>query len=200
MLAEQDITSLLHRHANGDRAVLDQLIPLVYSELHRIAGAQLRRENREHTLQPTALINEAWMRLAKSTMPELENRAHFLGIAAQAMRQILVDHARRRKAGKRDGGIKVELNPAISIDQQPDDALLALDGALLILERNDPPKARLIEMRFFGGFTAEETAQVLGMTVDSVRGQLRMAQAWLRREMARELNLDAANPDSKSRT
>ena len=200
MLAEQDITSLLHRHANGDRAALDQLIPLVYSELHRIAGAQLRREHREHTLQPTALINEAWMRLAKSAMPEMENRAHFLGIAAQAMRQILVDHARRRNAGKRDGGIKVELNPAISIDQQPDDALLALDGALMILERNDPAKARLIEMRFFGGFTAEETAQVLGMTVDSVRGQLRMAQAWLRREMARELNLDSANPDSKNRT
>ncbi len=200
MLAEQDITSLLHRHANGDRAALDQLIPLVYAELHRIAGAQLRREHHEHTLQPTALINEAWMRLAKSTLPEMENRAHFLGIAAQAMRQILVDHARRRKAGKRDGGIQIELNPAISIEQQPDDALLALDGALQSLERKDPAKARLIEMRFFGGFTAEETAQVLGMTVDSVRGQLRMAQAWLRREMARELNFHAANPDSKTRT
>ena len=109
MLSEQDITSLLHRHANGDREALDALIPLVYAELHRIAGAQIRREHREHTLQPTALINEAWMRLAKSNMPELEGRAHFLGIAAQAMRQILVDHARRRKAGKRDGGIRVDV-------------------------------------------------------------------------------------------
>src|SRR3954465_7278620 len=105
MLTEQDITVLLNRHANGDREALDALMPLVYSELHRIAGAHIRREHREHTLQPTALINEAWMRLAKGTIPEVESRAHFLGIAAQAMRQILVDHARRRKAGKRDGGI-----------------------------------------------------------------------------------------------
>ena len=183
MLSEQDITSLLHRHANGDREALDALIPLVYAELHRIAGAQIRREHREHTLQPTALINEAWMRLAKSNMPELEGRAHFLGIAAQAMRQILVDHARRRKAGKRDGGIRVELSPAIRSGEEPDDSLLALDSALKVLEKNDPKKARMVEMRFFGGFTAEETAGILGLTVDTVRGQLRMAQAWLRKEM-----------------
>ena len=116
------------------------------------------------------------------------------------MRQILVDHARRRKVGKRDGGLKVELNPGIAADKQPDDALLALDGALKILDRNDPGKARLVEMRFFGGFTAEESAQILQLTVDSVRGQLRMAQVWLRREMAKELNPDVANPDNKTCT
>jgi len=191
MLTEQDITVLLNRHANGDREALDALMPLVYSELHRIAGAHIRREHREHTLQPTALINEAWMRLAKGTIPEVESRAHFLGIAAQAMRQILVDHARRRKAGKRDGGIRVELTPAISNSEEPDDALLALDGALKILEQRDATKAKLIEMRFFGGFTAEESAEILGMTVDSVRGQLRMAQAWLKKELSKELKTDS---------
>lgn len=194
MLNEQDITVLLNRHANGDRAALDALMPLVYSELHRIAGAQIRRENREHTLQATALINEAWMRLAKGSVPEVESRAHFLGIAAQAMRQILVDHARRRKAGKRDGGIRVELTPGITDNREPDDALLALDGVLKALELKDATKAKLIEMRFFGGFTAEETAEITGMTVDSVRGQLRMAQAWLKKEMARELSIGAAAP------
>jgi RNA polymerase sigma factor (TIGR02999 family) len=127
------------------------------------------------------------MRLAKGAIPEMESRAHFLGIAAQAMRQILVDHARRRKAGKRDGGIRVELTPSISNSDEPDDALLALDGALKILEQRDATKAKLIEMRFFGGFTAEESAEILGMTVDSVRGQLRMAQAWLKKELSKEL-------------
>lgn len=189
MALEQEITILLQRHAQGDPAAINQLMPLVYSALHRIAGAQLRRERKEHTLQPTALINEAWLRLNKTSTPEFQNRAHFLGIAAQAMRQILVDHARRRNAGKRDGGIRVELHPAISAHQQPDDALLALDGALKALERKDAAKARMVEMRFFGGFTAEETAAALGITVDSVRGQLRMAQAWLRREMAKEPGL-----------
>jgi RNA polymerase sigma-70 factor (ECF subfamily) len=123
------------------------------------------------------------MRLAKSNVPEVESRAHFLGIAAQAMRQILVDHARRRKAGKRDGGIRVELTPSLTSSEEPDDALLALDAALKILEAKDARKAKLIEMRFFGGFTAEETADLMGLSVDTVRGQLRMAQAWLRKEM-----------------
>ncbi len=190
MLDAHEITSLLQRHVGGDKAVLDQIIPLVYGELHRIANSQLRRESQGHTLQPTALINEAWIRLSKN-MPEMESRAHFLGIAAQAMRQVLVDHARRRRAGKRDGGIRVDLNPSIAAGEQPDDSLLALDGALKILETNDPAKARLIEMRFFGGFTAEESAEVLGLTVDAVRGQLRMAQAWLKREMTRQLHLTA---------
>jgi RNA polymerase sigma-70 factor (ECF subfamily) len=187
MLIEQEITTLLRRHQDGDPNAVEQLLPLVYSELHRIAGSQLRKERKEHTLQATALINEAWMRLNQAS-PEFQSRAHFLGIAAQAMRQILVDHARRRNAGKRDGGIRVQLSHAIPTTDEPDDALLALDGALKNLEKKDPNKARMIEMRFFGGFTAEETAAALGMSVDAVRGQLRMAQAWLRREMSKELS------------
>lgn len=188
MLIEQEITTLLRRHQDGDPNAVEQLLPLVYSELHRIAGSQLRKERKEHTLQATALINEAWMRLNQAS-PEFQSRAHFLGIAAQAMRQILVDHARRRNAGKRDGGIRVQLSHAIPTTDEPDDALLALDGALKNLEKKDPNKARMIEMRFFGGFTAEETAAALCMSVDAVRGQLRMAQAWLRREMSKELNV-----------
>jgi RNA polymerase sigma factor (TIGR02999 family) len=180
------VTVLLQRFARGDQSALDQVLPIVYSELRRLAAGYLRNERPNHTLQPTALINEAYARLVGQSHPDFESRAHFVGVAAQIMRQILVDHARSRNAQKRGGDLeKLQLN--VSIDAVADRpwAIIALDDALTQLARMDPTKSRLVEMRFFGGFTAEESAELLQISVSTVRRELRVAQAWLQREIDR---------------
>jgi RNA polymerase sigma-70 factor, ECF subfamily len=180
------LTELLRQVKAGDKGALDHLVPMAYSELRRLADSYLRRERSDHTLQPTALVHEAYMRLVDQEQPDYRNRAHFFGVAAQLMRQILVDHARTRNAGKRGGGgEKVPLDSvAASSDLRPD-AFLDLDRALQKLEERDPRKARVIEMRFFGGLTAEETAELLEVSVETVRRDLRLGQAWLQRDLAR---------------
>jgi RNA polymerase sigma factor (TIGR02999 family) len=187
-MAEQDppITVLLQRFANGDKVALDSLIPLVYTELQRLARGYLRNERVGHTLQPTALVHEAYARLLRQDQPDYQNRAHFLGVAAQVMRQILIDHARGKKAEKRGGGkanFSMDEAAEIAIDRPSE--LIAIDDALNELARTDSIKAKLIEMRFFGGLTAEDSAEALQMPVNEVRRHLRVAQAWLKRELDR---------------
>jgi len=184
-MADQPITVMLQRFAGGDKDALDQLMPLVYSELQRLASGYLRNERVGHTLQPTALVHEAYARLLKQEQPDYRSRAHFLGTAAQVMRQILIDHARTRNAAKRGGGqIRLRIDGHdIPVERSP--ALLAIDDALTVLAQKDPLKARLIEMRFFGGMTAEESADAAGKPVAEVRRQLRVAMAWLQRELKR---------------
>jgi RNA polymerase sigma factor (TIGR02999 family) len=181
--APESITVLLSRVSSGGREAFDQLIPLVYHELHRIAEGYIRRESRNHTLQPTALIHEAYLRLVESSGAGYQNRAHFFGVAARVMRQILVDHARTRQAAKRGANVKVALEPRFDLAPERDRIVLALDDGLNALARDDERKARLVEMRFFGGMTGDEIAECLGISVHIVRRELRIAQAWLRREI-----------------
>jgi len=183
---EQPITVLLQEVAAGDKRALDSLVPLLYPELKRLARAYMRGENPAHTLQPTALVNEAYARLVKQDHPDYQSRAHFMGVAAQIMRQILIDHARTRKAEKRGGGVvDLSLEEAAEVGVQRSVTIIAIDDALAELERTDKIKAQLIEMRFFGGMTAEESAEVLKMPVAEVRRHLRVGQAWLQRELDR---------------
>jgi RNA polymerase sigma factor (TIGR02999 family) len=186
MREQSSITQLLHRLREGDKQTLDELIPLVYAELRRLAGGYLRGERQGHTLQPTALVHEAYLRLVGQDQPEYKSRSHFYGVAAHVMRQILVDHARRVKAAKRGNGIaKVPLREAMGLSLERADTVVALDDALEALRRFDERKAKLVEMRFFGGLTAEESGEVLEMPVSDVRREWRLAQAWLQREMDR---------------
>jgi RNA polymerase sigma factor (TIGR02999 family) len=178
------ITLLLHSLANGDRTALDGLIPIFYQELRKMAAGSLRNERPGHTLQPTALVHELYTRMLGQEHPDYRSRAHFLAVASQVMRQILIDHARTRNAVRRGGGVqKFSLVEAIDAVAEVPPAIVAVDDALRVLERDDPGKARLVEMRFFGGLTAEESAEVLQLPVQTVRRQLRVAQAWLRREL-----------------
>lgn len=164
--------------------MVDRLVPLLYPELRRLARGYLRNERPGHTLQPTALVHEAYARLVKQDQPDYRSRAHFMGVAAQVMRQILIDHARTRDAGKRGGGAaKVPFDQALGIPAERPSAMLAIDDALAELSRKDPVKARLVEMRFFGGMTAEDSAEALGLPVAEVRRHLRVGQAWLQREL-----------------
>jgi len=186
MSEDRPITLLLQAFASGDKMALNHLIPLVYSELRKIADGHLRNERPGHTLQPTALVHEAYARLVEQKQPDYRNRVHFLAVSAQVMRQILIDHARKKFAAKRGGS-----QPKYSLDEACDAAIekpslmIDLDDALKALEAHDALKARLIEMRFFGGLTAEESADVLEMPVNDVRRGLRIAQAWLQRELDR---------------
>ena len=180
------VTVLLREVAKGDKPSLDRLMPLVYDQLREIAHRQLRRERSGHTLQPTALVHEAYARLLGQEQPDYRDRAHFLGVAAQVMRRILIDHARTRNAAKRGGGgEKLPFDEARDPGDERSTIIIALDDSLTALEQQDPPKARLVEMRYFGGLTAAESAEVLGMDVAKVRRELRVAHAWLRREMDR---------------
>jgi len=189
------ITLKLREFAAGDKSALDHIIPLVYNELRKLATKQLSQEHVGHTLQPTALVNEAYLKLIGQAQPDYRSRAHFLGVAGRVMRQILIDHARARKSGKRGGGNqKFSLDEAIDAAVERPTAMLAIDDALQALERIDPSKARLIEMRFFGGLTADESAQVLELPVEKVRAQLRVAQAWLQRELDRDAPQGEALP------
>jgi len=184
MQAVTEITQLLHRVQTGDRTALDAVIPLVYGELKKLAASHLRREGRGAPLETTALVHEAFLRLAGSRQPSYENRAHFYGIASRLMRQILVDMARARSAEKRSGAQEVRLAEIPDFGQEPDRTLLLMDDALERLARTDPRKVQLVEMRYFGGMTAEESAEVLALSVHVVRRELRAAQAWLRKEIS----------------
>lgn len=178
------ITMLLGRVRDGDREALEQLLPLVYGELHRLAKSALRRDRGLHTLQPTALLNEAFLRLFGRQLPEFSDRAHFLGVSARVMRQVLVDYARTQGALKRGPALQVEL-PENLASSEPAASLLELDQALDRLGQEDPRLVRLIEMRFFAGMTAEETAETTAESVHVVRHDLRYAQTRLRRLMGR---------------
>jgi RNA polymerase sigma-70 factor, ECF subfamily len=184
MQVSQPITHALQDLARGDQSALDRLMPLVYAELRRLAGHYLRQERDGHTLQPTALVHEAYFRLVGENQPEYQNRSHFLGVAAHAMRQILIDHARTRNAAKRGGGQAVfSIDECMDAPLERPSALIQVDDALKALEQHDFRKAQLVEMRFFGGMTAEESAEVLNLPVQKVRAELRIAQAWLKREL-----------------
>jgi RNA polymerase sigma factor (TIGR02999 family) len=180
-----DITALLRRVQTGDREALDQVVPLVYDELKKLASAHLRRDRHATGLDTTGLVHEAFLRLAGTRHPDYENRSHFYGIASRLMRQILVQMARARKAEKRGAGNELHLADIPDFGQQSAGSLLAIHEALERLGQTDPLKVQLIEMRFFGGMTAEESAEVLSMPLQTVRRKLRVAQAWLRQELAR---------------
>jgi len=191
---EQPITALLHEFASGDKSALDRLVSLLYPELRRLARSYMRNERPGHTLQPTGLVHEAYARLVKQEQPDYRSRAHFMGVAAQVMRQILIDHARTRDAEKRGGGAaNVSLEMAAGVPVSEPSTIIAIDDALEQLARNDSLKARLIEMRFFGGMTAEESAEVLKLPVTEVRRHLRLGQAWLQRALDQK-----ATPDEKA--
>jgi RNA polymerase sigma-70 factor (ECF subfamily) len=179
------VTSLLLDWSRGERAALDQLMPLVYQELRKLASSYLRSERPDHTLQPTALIHEAYLRMIGSDMPEWQCRAHFFGVAARLMRQILVEHARTRHAVKRGGDKqKISLEDAPEVFAQADAAeLLSLDYALTKLAAFDERRSRILEMRAFGGMSVEETAQALGVSERTIKREMRLAQAWIRREL-----------------
>ncbi len=182
----RNITRLLIDWQHGDKAALDDLLPLVYNELHKIAANLLKNERNAETLQPTALINEAYLRMIDQEPPHLESRAHFFGVASRLMRQILVDHARTNNALKRGGSsqkISLEDAPAIPSSEDAVD-LLAFDRALTKLAALDERKSRVLEMRAFGGMSVEDTAVLLGVSVPTVKRDMRLAQAWLRRELS----------------
>jgi RNA polymerase sigma-70 factor (ECF subfamily) len=186
MAGIQPITLILQEFAAGDKTALDRLMPLVYAELRKLADGCLRNERSGITLQPTALVHEAYVRLIDQDQPDYQSRIQFLGVAGHIMRQILIDHARARNAGKRGGGQpKYSLDEALNASVERPSIVIAIDDALRELERKDPTKAKLIEMRFFGGLTAEESATILDLPVMKVRGELRVAQAWLQRELSR---------------
>ena len=195
MAPTTSITVLVHEYANGDKAALDRLLPLVYAELRRIAQKHLRGERPSHTLQPTALVHEMYARLAGQSPPELRDRVHFLSVAAHVMRQILIDHARTKYAQKRGGRKgKLSLDEARDACMEKPAIMVRIDDALNQLAGQDPRKARLIEMRFFGGMTAEESAAALDLPVHVVRRDLRVAQAWLQRE----LNQDSSGASAEA--
>jgi RNA polymerase sigma factor (TIGR02999 family) len=180
------VTALLTDWSGGDASALDQLLPLVYAELRRIAARQLRGERVNHTLQPTALVNEVYLRLVDQRQVAWQDRAHFLAVAARTMRRILVDHARRRDAGKRGDGVRcVSIDDAREIAAAGELPLLALEDALARLEALDPGLARIIELRAFGGLTIDEAAHVLDLSPSTVKRSWRTAKAWLNRELGR---------------
>ena len=184
MAPTTSVTVLIHEYANGDKAALDRLLPLVYSELRRIARRHLRDERQGHTLQPTALVHEMYARLAGQSPPDVRDRVHFLSVAAHVMRQVLIDHARTKYAQKRGGRQeRLSLDQAGQACMEKPAIMVRVDDALNQLASYDPRKAQLIEMRFFGGLTAEESASVLNLPVSVVRRDLRVAQAWLQREL-----------------
>lgn len=184
MRAPEGITELLIDWGHGDQAALDKLMPLVYDELRRLANNYLRREAAGHTLQPTALVNEAYLKLV-GQKTNWQNRAHFFAISAKLMRRILVDHARQRQAAKRGGSQqqRISITSAETIMKQPAIDLLALNEALDELATMDTQQGRIVELKFFGGLSIEETAEVLGISHATVERDWKMARAWLRRQL-----------------
>jgi RNA polymerase sigma factor (TIGR02999 family) len=179
-----DATELLRAWSQGDRAALNELVPLVERELHRLARAYMRRERQGHTLQATALVNEVFLRLAHTANPRWQDRAHFVGIAARVMRQVLVDHARSRGYQKRGGGVRrLPLDNALLITPEPELDVLAVDRALEAFAKIDPRKSQVVELRFFGGLSVAETAEVLGLSAETVKRDWRVAKLWLSREL-----------------
>jgi RNA polymerase sigma factor (TIGR02999 family) len=185
MQTSEDVTQLLVRWSAGDSAALEKLMPLVYSELRRLARNYLRRERQSHTLQPTALVNEAYLKLIDQRNARWQNRAQFYGVAAQMMRRILVDHARQHQAAKRGGSSQqqVSITAAGQLGEKPDLDLLALHEALKELKTFDPQQERIVELKFFGGLSIDETAEVMGIGHATVERDWKMARAWLRRKL-----------------
>lgn len=184
--SQQDVTALLMAWGNGDEHALSLLTPLVYQELHRLAGVYMGRERAGHTLQTTALVNEAYIRLVDCSRVRWRNRAHFFAVSAQLMRRILVDFARNRRCQKRGGEWPhVTLDEGLGTATSLDSNFVALDEALQGLAKLDPRKARMVELRFFGGLSLEETAEVLQVSTDTVGRDWRAARAWLMRELKR---------------
>ena len=182
----QEVTQLLLAWRNGDQAAFEQLLPLIYDELRRLARRYLRRERAGHTLQTSALVHEAYLRLAGGEGADFENRAHFFGVAAHAMRRVLVNYARRRNFAKRGGAAQhVELEEAATLAAERAAEVVALDEALQELARLDPRKCRVMELRYFGGLSVEETAVALGISVATVMREWNTARAWLRRELSK---------------
>jgi RNA polymerase sigma factor (TIGR02999 family) len=180
-----DVTRLLDAVSHGRADVLPELLPLVYDELRRLAASYLRRERADHTLQPTALVHEAYLKLVDQRLDRWQNRSHFFGIAAQAMRRILVDHARAHDAAKRGAGVeRVTLDEHALLGESSSVDLIALDEALTRLATLDPRQARIVELRFFAGLEVDETARVLDVSPATVKRDWAMARAWLHRELA----------------
>ena len=182
MSSNQEMTRLLDEWARGNQRALEELTPLVYGELRQLAAGYLRKERQGHTLQPTALVHEAYVRLVGQRNPSWHGRKHFFGVAAHLMRQILVEHARRKRAGKR-AGQRVSLENAVSFQCDRSRDLVVLDSCLAALEKLDPRKCKAVELRYFGGFSMDEIAQTLDVSTITVRRDLRMAEAWLHQEM-----------------
>ncbi|HWP54672.1 MAG TPA: sigma-70 family RNA polymerase sigma factor [Pyrinomonadaceae bacterium] len=178
------ITQLLVEWSHGNQQALDRLTPLVYDELRQMARTYLRRERPDHTLQPTALVHEAYLRLIDQHSVSWQNRAHFFGIASQMMRRILVNHALARAAEKRGSGERITLDEAIDLSKKGEVDLIALDEALQELERLDSQQTRIVELRFFGGLSIEETAEALGISPATVKRDWSTARLWLRRQLA----------------
>jgi RNA polymerase sigma-70 factor, ECF subfamily len=188
----QHVTGLLQAWSGGDESALDKLTPLIYGELRRLARGYIGRERKDHTLQATALVNEAFLRMIGPAKVEWQNRAHFFAVSAQLMRRILVDFARSRGYQKRGGGApQVSLDEALMISPGRSADLVALDDALSALAKVDPRKARVVELRFFGGLTADETAAVLNVSADTVLRDWSLSKVWLLRELKRGGSGDA---------
>jgi RNA polymerase sigma factor (TIGR02999 family) len=181
-----ELTVLLRKVRQGQAGAADDLIRVVYQELRRIAGACMRDERPGHTLQPTALINEAWLRLADQTQVDWRDRAHFFGVAAQMMRRVLVDHARTRLADKRGAGAAMVSLDCVDVEASPQklEEILAIDEALSRLRQFDPQQAQIVEMHYFAGMTVKETAEALGVSSRTVNREWALASAWLRRELS----------------
>jgi RNA polymerase sigma factor (TIGR02999 family) len=184
MATTHDLTLLLGKWANGNQQALDELMPVVYKELRRLAASHLRRERMAHTLRPSALVHEAYLRLVDQSSPRWQDRSHFFGVAARLMRQILVDHARRRQAAKREMS-KTRLAEAVSFHPERTRDLVALDLSLNALEKVDPRKWKAFELSYFGGLSICEIALTLDVSTVTVRRDLKMAEAWLYRKMQR---------------
>ena len=178
------VTALLLKWGQGDESALERLIPLVHRELHQIARRCMAGEGKGHSLQATALVNEAYLRLVDAKDVAWHDRVHFLSVAARVMRRILVDHARASRARKRGGGVaKVTFDEALAVGNEPRQDFVALDDALEALSRFDERKSRVVELRFFGGLTVEETASVVDVSPETVMRDWQLAKVWLRREM-----------------
>ena len=196
MQPRADITQLLQAWNQGDQGAIEKLVPLVYDELHRLAQRYMADERPEHTLQTTELVNEAYMRLVDSAHANWESRAHFFGVCAQVMRRILVDWARSRHAQKRGGGVRALdfqealAAEALAIAKQPGTDLVAIDDALKSLTAVDARKGQVVEMRFFGGLSVKETAQVLKISPETVQRDWKLAKSWLRRELRGDRSLE----------
>jgi RNA polymerase sigma factor (TIGR02999 family) len=178
-----NITAILQSWDRDPQGAIGQLTPLLYAELRKLAASYLRRERPDHTLQPTALIHEAYLRLMDQPTPQWRDRAHFFGVAARIMRQLLVDFARQYRAAKRDAGHRVTLEPGALASLQRSEELLAVDEALEKLRVFDERKCQVIELRYFGGLTREEVAEALGLTLATVKRDLTLGEAWLRRAL-----------------
>jgi RNA polymerase sigma factor (TIGR02999 family) len=196
-----DVTLLLSALTRGDKGATSKLIPVVYDELRRLAGSYMRRERVDHTLQATALVHEAYLKLVEQRSVDWQSRAHFFGVAAQLMRRILIDHARGHSRQKRGGDEqKVSLDEALIFSEQQADELLAVDDSLNQLAKIDPRQAKVVEMRFFGGLSIEEAAEVLGVSPKTVKRDWSVAKAWLYADLKERYGIDPATMGDSQKT